>query len=68
MKSSLIRRYISGVLGLALFGGWQVGALAVAASVDAEPRLELPSLVTNGVSLLQTIQYYRTLQTKSTCF
>jgi outer membrane protein, heavy metal efflux system len=45
MKSSLIMWYVSGVLGLALFGGWQVGALAVAASVEAEPRLELPSLV-----------------------
>ena len=45
MQSSLIRRYVSGVLGLALFGGWQVGALAVAAPVDAEPRLELPSLI-----------------------
>jgi outer membrane protein TolC len=33
------------VLGLALLGGWQVGALAVAAPVDAEPRLELTSLV-----------------------
>src|SRR5215475_13912780 len=45
MKSSLIMWYVSGVLGLALFGGWQVGALAVAASVDAEPRLELTTLV-----------------------
>jgi outer membrane protein TolC len=33
------------VLGLALLGSWQIGALAVAAPVDAEPRLELTSLV-----------------------
>jgi outer membrane protein, heavy metal efflux system len=45
MKSSLIMRYVSGVLGLALFGGWQAGVLAVAASLDGEPRLELRSLV-----------------------
>ena len=45
MKRSLIMQYVSGVLGLTLFGGWQVGALAVAASVDAEPRLELTTLV-----------------------
>src|SRR5262249_5162343 len=45
MKFSLIMRYVSYVLGLVLFGGWQVGALAVASPVDAEPRLELPILV-----------------------
>src|SRR5262245_26604374 len=45
MKSFLIMRYVSGVLGMVLFGGWQVGALAVAAPGDAEPRLELPHLV-----------------------
>jgi len=45
MKSSLIMRYISCVLGLALFGGWQAGVLAVAAPLDGEPRLELRSLL-----------------------
>ena len=45
MKFSCIMRYVSGVLGLALFGGWQVGALAVAEPLDIEPRLELRSLV-----------------------
>jgi outer membrane protein, heavy metal efflux system len=45
MKSSLIMRYVSCVLGLALFGGWQAGVRAVAAPLDAEPRLELRSLV-----------------------
>ena len=45
MKSSLIMRYVSCVLGLALFGGWQAGARAVAAPLDTEPRIELRSLV-----------------------
>jgi cobalt-zinc-cadmium efflux system outer membrane protein len=45
MKSSLIMRYVSCVLGLALFGGWQAGARAVAAPRDTEPRIELRSLV-----------------------
>jgi len=45
MKSSLIMRYVSCVLCLALFGGWQAGARAVAAPLDTEPRIELRSLV-----------------------
>ena len=45
MKPYLIIWYVSCVLGLALFGGWQAGGLAVAAPLDAEPRLELRSLV-----------------------
>jgi outer membrane protein, heavy metal efflux system len=46
MKPSLIiRRCIDCVLGLALLGSWPVGALAVAAPLDAEPHLELRSLV-----------------------
>jgi outer membrane protein TolC len=50
MKSYLIMRYVRYVLGrcvlgLALFGGWQAGGLAVAAPLDAEARLELRSLV-----------------------
>ncbi|HEY5870688.1 MAG TPA: TolC family protein [Candidatus Tectomicrobia bacterium] len=45
MQSSLIMRYVSGVLGLTLFGGWQAGVLAVAASLDREPRLALRSLM-----------------------
>ena len=44
MKSSLIMRYVSCVLGGSA-RGWQAGVLAVAASLDAEPRLELRSLV-----------------------
>src|SRR6266705_7086232 len=44
-SSSLILRYISCALGLTLFGGWQAGGLAVAAPLDAEPRLDLRSLV-----------------------
>ena len=45
MKIYPIIRDVCCVLGLALLGSWQVGALAVAAPVDAEPRLELTSLV-----------------------
>src|SRR4029450_11236814 len=45
MQSSLIMRYVSCVLGLALFGGWQAGVLAVAGPLDGEPRLELRSLL-----------------------
>jgi outer membrane protein, heavy metal efflux system len=45
MKSYLIMRYVRCVLGLALFGGWQAGGLAIAAPLDAEARLELRSLV-----------------------
>lgn len=41
----IIRQCIGGVLGLALLVHWPVGALAVAAPLDAEPRLELRSLV-----------------------
>lgn len=43
--SPIIRRYVGCVLGLALFGSWPMGALAVAEPLDAEPRLELRSLV-----------------------
>ena len=45
MKIYPIIRDICCVLGLALLEIWQVGVLAVAAPVDAEPRLELKSLV-----------------------
>ena len=45
MKIYPIIRDVCCVLGLALLGSWQVGALAVAAPLDAEPRLELTSLV-----------------------
>ena len=45
MKSYLIMRHVRCVLGLALFGGWQAGGLAIAAPLDAEARLELRSLV-----------------------
>jgi outer membrane protein, heavy metal efflux system len=45
MKIYPIIRDFCCVLGLALLGSWQVGALAVAAPLDAEPRLELKSLV-----------------------
>src|SRR4249920_1351247 len=40
-----IIRDVCCVLGLALLVSWQVGGLAVAAPLDAEPRLELKSLV-----------------------
>ena len=46
MKPSLIiRRCVGCVLGLALLGSWPVRALAIAQALDAEPRLELRSLV-----------------------
>ena len=45
MKICPITRDVCGVLGLALLGSWQVGALAVAAPLEAEPRLELKTLV-----------------------
>ncbi len=43
--SRIIRRCIGYALGLALLGSWPVGAPAVTEPLDAEPRLELRSLV-----------------------
>ena len=43
--SRVIRRCVRCVLGLALLGGWQAAGLAAATPLDAEPRLELRSLV-----------------------
>jgi len=45
MQLYLIMQCVGGVLGLALLGGWPTGVLAVAEPLDAEPRLELRSLV-----------------------
>jgi cobalt-zinc-cadmium efflux system outer membrane protein len=50
MKSYLIIQYVRCALGLALCGGWQAGGLAVAAPQDAEPRLELRSLVREAMA------------------
>jgi len=45
MKTYPSMRYVCCVLGLTLLEIWQVGALAVAAPLEVEPRLELKSLV-----------------------